>query len=104
MLRRLPEKSKNAPRKLRRFGSPIRLRPSRPFLQLRPVKENQEMEAVIGDDIGSRGDGVARIQSYPMFVPRGKIGERVRVRIRSVREKLAFAERATLNRRDKVEN
>ena len=63
MSRRLPEKTKNAPRKPRRFGSQTRFRPSRPFLQLRPVKENQEIEVAI-DDIGSRGDGVARIQGY----------------------------------------
>jgi predicted RNA-binding protein with TRAM domain len=56
------------------------------------VKENQEMEVVI-DDIGSRGDGVARIEGYLIFVPRSKIGERVRVKIRSVGEKFALAEK-----------
>jgi predicted RNA-binding protein with TRAM domain len=45
-----------------------------------PVKENQELEVVI-DDIGSRGDGIARIQGYLIFVPNSKIGERVKVRI-----------------------
>lgn len=92
MPRRLLEKTKNAPIKPRRFGSQSRFRPSRPFLQLRPVKENQETEVAI-DDIGSRGDGVTRIQGYRIFVPRSKIGERVRVRIRSVNEKSALAER-----------
>jgi len=92
MPRRLPEKAKNAPRKLRRFGSQSRFRPSTPFLQLRPVKENQEIEVVI-DDIGSKGDGIARIQGYLIFVPRGKVGERARVRIRSMNEKFALAER-----------
>ncbi|MBS7633057.1 TRAM domain-containing protein [Candidatus Bathyarchaeota archaeon] len=57
-----------------------------------PVKENQEIEVVI-DDIGSRGDGIAKIQGFLIFVPRSKIGERVRVRIRSVGEKFALAER-----------
>jgi predicted RNA-binding protein with TRAM domain len=56
------------------------------------VKENQEIEVVI-DDIGSRGDGVARIEGYLIFVPRSKIGERVRVKIRSVGEKFALAEK-----------
>jgi len=56
------------------------------------VKENQELEVVIAD-IGSRGDGIAKLQSYLIFVPRSKIGERVRVRIVSVREKFAVAER-----------
>jgi predicted RNA-binding protein with TRAM domain len=92
MPRRLPEKTKNAPRKARRFGSQSRFRPSRPFLSTRPVKENQEIEVVI-DDIGSRGDGIAKMQSYLIFVPRCKIGERVKVRIRSVGEKFALAEK-----------
>ena len=92
MPRRLPEKTKNAPRKPRRFGSQSRYRPSRPYLQTRPVKENQEIEVVI-DDIGSRGDGIARIQSYMIFVPKSKMGDRVRVRIVWVREKFAVAEK-----------
>ena len=57
-----------------------------------PVKENQEVEVVI-DDIGSKGDGIARMEGYLIFVPRSKIGERVKVRIRSVADKFAVAER-----------
>ncbi|MEM1538993.1 MAG: TRAM domain-containing protein [Candidatus Bathyarchaeia archaeon] len=57
-----------------------------------PVKENDELEVVI-DDIGSRGDGIARIQGYMIFVPRSKVGERVKVRILSVGGKFAVAER-----------
>jgi len=92
MPRRLPEKTKNAPRKPRRFGSQSRFRSSRPFIQSFPVKENQELEVVI-DDIGSRGDGIAKLQGFLIFVPRSKMGERVRVRITSVSGKFAVAER-----------
>ncbi|MDI6905276.1 MAG: TRAM domain-containing protein [Candidatus Bathyarchaeia archaeon] len=92
MPRRLPEKTRNAKRKLRRRGSKRRYRPSKPFLQKTPIWENQELEVVI-DDIGSRGDGIARIQSYLIFVPNSKIGERVKVRILSVGGKFAVAER-----------
>jgi predicted RNA-binding protein with TRAM domain len=56
------------------------------------VKENQEVEVVI-DDIGSRGDGIAKMQGYLIFVPGSKIGERAKVRIRSVSGKFAVAER-----------
>ena len=56
------------------------------------MKENQEIEVVI-DDVGSRGDGIAKIEGYLIFVPRSKIGERVRVKIRSVGEKFALAEK-----------
>lgn len=92
MPRRLPEKTRNAPRKPRRYGSQKRFRPSRPFFQSAPVRENQELEVVV-DDIGSRGDGIARMQSYMIFVPSSKISERVKVEIRSVHEKFAVAER-----------
>jgi predicted RNA-binding protein with TRAM domain len=92
MPRRLPEKTKHAPKKPRRFGSRRRFRPSRPFFPATPVKENQELELVI-DDIGSRGDGISKIQGFLIFVPRSKIGERVKVKILSVGEKFAVAER-----------
>ncbi len=92
MPRRLPEKTKNAPRKSRSWGSQSRFRPSRPFVQSYPVKENQELEVVI-DDIGSRGDGIAKMAGFLIFVPQSKIGERVKVRIVSVGGKFAVAER-----------
>lgn len=92
MPRRLPEKTRNAKRKPRRYGSKRRYRPSKPFFRSAPVRENQELEVVI-DDIGSRGDGIARIQGFLIFVPRSKIGERVKVRIVSVGEKFAVAEK-----------
>ncbi len=93
MPRRLPEKTRNAPRKPRKFGSKSRFRPTRPFDQTRPVKENQELEVVI-DDIGSKGDGIAKFPTgYLIFVPKGNIDERPKVRIRSVSEKFAIAEK-----------
>jgi 23S rRNA (uridine2552-2'-O)-methyltransferase len=57
-----------------------------------PVKENQEVQVVI-DDIGSRGDRIAKIQSVLIFVPRSRTGKRVKVRTLSVRGKFAVAER-----------
>lgn len=59
MPRRLPDKTMNASPKPKRFGSQSRYRASGPFLQTRPVKENQEIDVAI-DDNGSRDDGVAR--------------------------------------------
>lgn len=94
MPRRLPEKTRNAKRKLRRRGSKRRYRPSKPFLQRAPIWKNQELEVVI-DDIGSRGDGIARIQNYMIFVHGGKVGERVKVKIVSVGDKFAVAEKIT---------
>ena len=92
MPRRLPEKTRTAKRKLRRRGSKRRYRPSKPFLQKAPIWRGQQLEVVI-DDIGSRGDGVARMHNYMIFVPGGKVGERVTVKIVSVGGKFAVAER-----------
>ena len=92
MPRRLPEKTRNAKRKLRRRGSKRRYRPSKPFLQKAPIWRGQQLEVVI-DDIGSRGDGIARMHNYMIFVPGGKVGEHVTVKIVSVGGKFAVAER-----------
>jgi Predicted RNA-binding protein, contains TRAM domain len=91
MPRRLPEKRKYVERKPRRFES-RRFISDKPLFQKVPVKENQELEVVI-DDIGSRGDGIARIQGYLIFVPNSRVGERVKVRITSVGGRFAIAER-----------
>ncbi|MEM2118600.1 MAG: TRAM domain-containing protein [Candidatus Bathyarchaeia archaeon] len=56
------------------------------------MKENQELEVLI-DDIGSRGDGIAKISGYLIFVPNSKVGDRVKVRIISVGGKFAVAEK-----------
>jgi predicted RNA-binding protein with TRAM domain len=92
MPRRLPEKTRDAPKKPRRFGSQRRYRSGKPLFGMSPVKENQEIEVVI-DDIGSKGDGIAKLQGFLIFVPRCKISERIRVKILSVGEKFAVAER-----------
>ncbi len=92
MPRRLPEKTRTAKRKLRKRGSKRRYRPSKPFLQKAPIWKNLELEVVI-DDIGSRGDGIARIYGFMIFVPGGRAGERIKVKIVSVGGKFAVAER-----------
>jgi len=92
MPRRLPERTRDLQRKPRKYGSQMRFRSSRPIFTMKPVKENQELEVVI-DDIGSRGDGIARIQGFMIFVRNGKMGERAKVKILSVTEKFAVAEK-----------
>jgi len=96
MPRRLPEKTRNLPREPRKYGSQMRFRVSNAIFTMNPVKENQELEVVI-DDIGSRGDGIAKIQGFMIFVHGGKMGERVRVKILSVADKFAVAEKIEHN-------
>jgi len=92
MLGRPPDKTKDAQRKPRRYGSQSRFRSVKPFFCIPPVKENQELEVAI-DDFGSRGDGINRIQSFMIFIPSGKVGKRAKAKILLVREKFAVAEK-----------
>ena len=56
------------------------------------MKVGEEIDVVI-DDIGSRGDGITRIQGYLIFVPKAKVGERLRVKIVSTGRRFALAEK-----------
>lgn len=48
-----------------------------------PVKAGEEFDVVI-DDVGSRGDGIARAGGFLVFVPQTKVGDRLRVKITTV--------------------
>ena len=91
MPRRLSDKARHVrPRRFRKREktySPI------PFRA--PVKAGEEIDVVI-DDIGSRGDGITRIHGYLIFVPKAKVGERLRVKIVKTGRKFALAEKIEL--------
>jgi len=91
MPRRLPEKIKTVDRISRRFK---RAGYQSSVFQELPVREGQEIDVVI-DDIGSKGDGITRVQGYLIFVPKARVGERVRVKIVRVGRKFAIAEKTT---------
>jgi len=57
----------------------------------KPVKVGEEHEVMI-DAVGSRGDGIAKISNFVVFVPGGQANTKVKVRITSVRERFATAE------------
>jgi len=88
MPRRLPERTRQTERNPRRFGGLKFHLPLQPIL----ASEGQEMEVVI-DDIGSRGDGIVRIQGFLIFVSQAKMGERLKVKIVRVGTKFAIAEK-----------
>ena len=64
----------------RRFPSgprrPLRAGPS-------PVKEGEEYDVTI-EAVGRKGDGIARIENFVIFVPGAHEGDKVRVRITGV--------------------
>ena len=70
----------------RRFGS------SGPrFNVKKPVELDKEYEAEI-EDISRRGDGIAKIEGFIIFVPNTKQGERVKFKIIRVGSRFAIGE------------
>ncbi len=57
----------------------------------KPVDEGDTVEVEI-EDLGSKGDGIARIDGFVIFVPGGEVGEEYEVEITSIGRKFAFAE------------
>ncbi len=56
-----------------------------------PIRVGEEHEVVI-ESVGSRGDGVARIKKFVVFVPEAVEGKTYRIGITKVLERVGFAE------------
>jgi 23S rRNA (uridine2552-2'-O)-methyltransferase len=56
-----------------------------------PVREGETV-AVEVVDVGSEGDGVAKLDGYTLFVPDTEVGDRVRVRVTDRKPRFGFAE------------
>ncbi len=69
----------------RRFGRG-EFRPSRPV----PVEEGKEYDVKV-ESVGTKGDGIAKVEGFIIFIPGAKVGDQLRVRITSVRGRFAIA-------------
>jgi predicted RNA-binding protein with TRAM domain len=56
-----------------------------------PVEVDKEYEAEI-EDMSRRGDGIAKIQGFVIFVPDTKRGDHVKFKVTRVRERFAVGE------------
>lgn len=56
-----------------------------------PVEEGQEVDVTI-ESVGRRGDGIARVNNFVIFIPGTNAGEKVKVRITGVRNSFATGE------------
>ena len=56
-----------------------------------PVKEGEQYEVHI-DSVGGKGDGIARVKGFVLFVANTKEGDFVMVKVTKVLEKVGFAE------------
>jgi predicted RNA-binding protein with TRAM domain len=63
----------------------------RGFNTPKPVEVGKEYEVDITER-GSKGDGIARIQGFVVFVSGGKPGDKVKVKVTSVAQRFAQAE------------
>jgi predicted RNA-binding protein with TRAM domain len=61
------------------------------FSEEKPVKVGDEMDITI-TEISRRGDGVARVQGYVIFIPSGKQGQQARIKVTTIRPNFAIAE------------
>mgnify|MGYP001095083126 CR=1 FL=1 len=64
---------------------------SRGFSRPAPVKEGEEYEADI-TELSSRGDGIAKIQGFIIFVSGAKTGDHVKFKVTRVAQRFAAAE------------
>jgi predicted RNA-binding protein with TRAM domain len=72
----------------RRFGGGFRDRDDAP----KPVKVGEEYDVEISE-VGNRGDGIARIKNFVVFVNGVKQGEKTRIKIKEVRNRFAIGEK-----------
>jgi predicted RNA-binding protein with TRAM domain len=61
------------------------------FNMKKPVELDREYEAEI-QDMSRRGDGIAKIEGFIIFVPNTKQGEHVKFKITSVGSRFAIGE------------
>ena len=56
-----------------------------------PIKVGDEVDVTI-EAVGEKGDGIAKVKGFVIFVPGTKQGESVKIRINKVLRKVGFGE------------
>ena len=56
-----------------------------------PVSEGQTLEVDV-TEVSRRGDGIAKVEGFVIFVPNTKSGDHVTIKVTSVRNRFAIAE------------
>lgn len=59
-----------------------------------PVEEGKVYDVRV-EDVGSKGDGIARVEGFVVIVPNTKVGDTVKVRVTKVLRRVAFGEVVT---------
>lgn len=56
-----------------------------------PVRKGHVYDVEISE-LGEKGDGIATIKGFVIFVPGTKVGDKVRIKVQKVRDRFSFAE------------
>lgn len=56
-----------------------------------PVEEGQELDVEI-EAVGEKGDGIAKVSGFVLFVPQTQKGDKVKVKVTKVLRRVGFAE------------
>lgn len=56
-----------------------------------PVREGEEIDVQI-EAVGEKGDGIAKVRNFVIFVPNTKQGDNVRIRVTKVLKRVGFGE------------
>ena len=62
------------------------------FDEPKPVKAGEEYDVEISE-VGAKGDGIARVNNFVVFVAGAKKGEKAKVKITEVRDRFAIGEK-----------
>jgi predicted RNA-binding protein with TRAM domain len=61
------------------------------YFKEKPVKVGEEIDVTVSE-VSRRGDGVARVQGFVIFIPSAKQGTQAKIRIKEIRPNFATAE------------
>ncbi|VVB58530.1 23S rRNA (uracil(1939)-C(5))-methyltransferase RlmD [Candidatus Anstonella stagnisolia] len=58
----------------------------------RPVEEGKEYEVTI-DAQGAKGDGIAHVEGFVIFIAGARVGEKIKVKITALKRTFAIGEK-----------
>lgn len=58
----------------------------------KPVEMGKEYDVEV-TEVSQKGDGIARVQGFVIFVKGGRVGDKVKIRVTSVGPRFAIAEK-----------
>lgn len=73
------------------YGGPRRQSFDGPRRSFAPVNVGDELDVKI-EAVGEKGDGVAKVKGFVLFVPGTQAGQEVKIRVTRVLKKVGFAE------------